>query len=225
MQFLHLSVFCTLTIVHHISKPCLLKNVITLLLESDFEEITINTICCPNFWKTCIFQYTFNLCNPFDAFSGCSSCNLSRSRSMMGESLFWSPNLSYAQKLINRLLTTVYKSVVPVSPYNMQLGVNLKVFSMIRKKLLWKISTSRMSDIPQTSQPYKRIGVTTLSNSSHVISMGSHSFLALSRRPNMAFLDCIICCPMAFFKWPIIIEDNSKVLIFFFHHHFPVSKS
>ena len=65
-----------------------------------------------------------------------SSCNLEKSEHIATESFILELNLVLSQKLIMRDSTLVLISTVLVSPYNMQFGVNLKVFKILLRKFL-----------------------------------------------------------------------------------------
>ena len=109
--------------------------------------------------------------------------------------------------------------------YSIQLGVNLKVFRRLCKKLQWKISISLGFSQLQISAPYSKTGTTQVSKSSRTMSAGRRNILAFSVSTKSGFLACVICLYInCHLKRAIMIESNSQVYIVIFYLYFFLTK-
>ena len=159
----------TLAISGHIIFPILEEKIIVSLIENWFGFNSVqwfNISCIENPELSRIFLT--DLTHLKLHLSELLFCNVDRKWHMM--------------KFIMRACIFVFIMVEPVTPHG--IGVKLEVLSNMRRKFLWKISTSQSSQ-PHTSDPYTKTGATHLSNNSHTISTGSRRILAFSRRENV----------------------------------------
>ena len=123
-----------------------------------------------------------------------SVCNLNVSLHRIDDIFPGFPNFRFSHKFIILVLIFVDMLKGPVSPYSMQFGVNLNVFSKFRRKFRWKISISLRFSQTHISAAYSK---------TFIMSVGRRKIFAFSMRANIAFMPWEICLPIVFLNEPL----------------------